>query len=63
MMPLPLLFALFGGILVVALLSSLLFRKVFMSHDEEDRTDEVRMYVRDGHDAEPKDHDINLKKN
>lgn len=61
MMPLPLLFALFGGILVVALLVSLLFRKVFITHEDEDRTDEVRMYVRDGHEAEPKDHDINLK--
>lgn len=63
MMPLHLILALFGGILVVTLLVTLLFRRVFLTHDEDDeKIYEVRMYVRDGHEAEPKDHDINLKK-
>jgi hypothetical protein len=61
MMPIPLLVALFGGILVVALLVSLLFRRVFITHEEEDHVDAVTMYVREGDGAEPKDHDINLK--
>lgn len=63
MMPIQLLLALFGGILVSAILGALLLRRVFSKHeDDEEKIDEVRMYVRDGHDAIPKDHDINLKK-
>ena len=63
MMPLHLILVLFGGILVLTLLVTLLFRRVFLSHvDDDEKIDEVRMYVRDGHDAKPKDHDINLKK-
>ncbi len=63
MMPIHLLLLIFGGVLLVVLFVALLFRRAFVTHDDEDECDEVTMYVRDGHGAEPKDHDINLKNN
>lgn len=63
MMPLHLLLLVFGGILLVALFTTLMFKRTFVHdnyYDNEDG-DEVAMYVRDGHDANPKDHDIDLK--
>lgn len=62
MMPLHLLLVVFGGILVVVILLTLLLRRAFI-HERyyPDDGEEVTMYVRDGHDANPKDHDIDLK--
>ena len=52
----------FGVILIGALLVTLMFRKAFFhaNYDDEDG-DEVMMYVREGHDPNPQDHDIDLK--
>lgn len=63
MMPLHLLMMVFLGILLGAAFVTLLFKKAFLSHDDDhdEDGDEVMVYVRDGHDANPMDHDINLK--
>jgi hypothetical protein len=61
LMPLRLILLIFGGILIVAILIALLFRRVFMSHEVDEDFQDVTMYVRDGHSQEPKDHDIDLK--
>lgn len=60
-MPLHLLLLIFGAILIVAILTALLFRRVFMSHEVDEDCQDVTMYVREGHSQEPKDHDIDLK--
>lgn len=62
MMPWNLLLIIFGIILIGTILVTLLFKKTFMSDQftgEED--DQVTMYVREGHDPNPQDHDIDLK--
>jgi hypothetical protein len=63
LMPINLLLIIFGIILLGAIVVTLLFRRAFLAdnYDEEDG-DQVTMYIRDGHDANPKDHDIDLKK-
>jgi hypothetical protein len=63
LLPTHLLMLVFGGILIIAILVALLFRRVFIRHDDDDDFQEVTMYVREGHDPDPKDHDINLKQN
>lgn len=60
-MPLHVLLLLFGVILTIAIVIALLFRRAFSGHDEYDDCQEVTMYVRDGHEPQPKDHDIDLK--
>lgn len=62
MMPLLLLMIIFAGIfLVVSVVGILLWRSL---HEEEDDIDgtELPFYVRDGHDPNPKHHDIDLSK-
>lgn len=61
MMPLHLLSLIFAGVLIVVLFIALLFRKVFITHEDEDECEEISMYINEGNDAEPQDHDINLK--
>lgn len=62
MMPTHLLLIIFGGILFVALLIAMLFRRAFQQDVYDDEAgDDVVMYVKDGHDAEPQEHDIDLK--
>lgn len=63
LMPPYMLLLLFLGILVVTLFVAWLFRRSFASHHDEDQNDydEVTMYVRDGHEPNPHDHDIDLK--
>lgn len=61
LMPFHLLLLIFGAVLVVAVLTALLFRRVFTSHEVDTDYNDVTMYVRDGHSQEPKDHDIDLK--
>jgi len=63
LMPTHLLLFVFGGILLVAIMISLLFRKAFADSDDDDDCHDVTMYVRDGHEPKPQDHDINLKNN
>ncbi len=61
-LPSHFLLLIFGAILIGAIFVTFLFRRVFIS-DYDDYEDEhsVTMYVRDGHDANPQDHDIDLK--
>lgn len=61
LMPLHLMLIIFGIVLAFSLFIVLLFRKSFVVHDDEDSFDEVTMYVRDGHEPNPQDHDIDLK--
>lgn len=62
MMPLHIIILMFAGILFVALVAAMLFRRAYLQDDFHDDGHEVTMYVRDGHDAKPMDHDIDLKK-
>ncbi|MCA9362340.1 hypothetical protein KC906_03110 [Candidatus Kaiserbacteria bacterium] len=48
-------------IIIVSAVLAIWIRRSFGREDFHDGTDEVTMFVRDGHDAEPKDHDIDLK--
>lgn len=62
MMSYQLLLIVFGGICIITLLVAFLFRRAFTNRfDDEESGDDVAMFVRDGHNTEPKDHDINLK--
>jgi hypothetical protein len=63
MMPWNILLMVIGAITVVSLLITLLLRRALFARDEYEDGDEVVMYVKDGHDPQPKDHDIDLKKN
>lgn len=64
MMPLHLLVALFGAILTVTLVMVFLFRRTESAYyDDDEKVDEVRMYIREGEETQSSDHDINLKKN
>ncbi|MCD5380967.1 MAG: hypothetical protein LR008_00105 [Candidatus Pacebacteria bacterium] len=61
-MPLHLLLLVFGGILLLALFTTLMFKRTFIHDNYDDGAgDEVTMYVREGHDPKPQDHDIDLK--
>lgn len=62
LMPLHLLIMMFGVILVGAIIVTFMFKRAFMSDQEDDEDgDSVMMYVREGHDPNPQDHDIDLK--
>lgn len=61
LVPLPVMISIIVGILCVSLGMTFLFKRAFIDDGLDDDTDEVTMYVRDGHDPDPKDHDINLK--
>lgn len=64
LMPMHLLLFVFGFILVLSILIALLLRRMLRSQQAEDGDyQEVAMYVREGHEPQPKDHDIDLKKN
>jgi hypothetical protein len=63
MMPWNILLMVIGAITVVSLLITLLLRRALSARHEYEDGDEVVMYVKDGHDPQPKDHDIDLKKN
>lgn len=62
MMPFNLLLLIFGGVLIAAILLSFWFRRAFLKHEVDEDYQEVTMYVKDGHDPQPQDHDIDLKK-
>lgn len=63
LIPLHQLLIVFAGLLLMTIFVALLFRRVFTSHDDEAEGDydEVTMYVRDGHEKKPHEHDIDLK--
>lgn len=48
-------------ILILALVVTYLFKRAFMQKEYHEDADEVQMYVREGHDPNPQDHDINLR--
>lgn len=60
LLPLHQLLFLFGGVLFAAILLALMFRRAFFEHATNDDYHEVPMYVRDGHEPNPRDHDIDL---
>lgn len=49
------------ALLIVSVFITWLFKRVFMVNEYEEEFGEVTMYVKDGHDANPQDHDIDLK--
>jgi hypothetical protein len=63
MMPWSIVFMVVLAITVVSLLITLLLRRALSAQHMQEDGDEVVMYVKDGHDPQPKDHDIDLKKN
>lgn len=63
MMPWKIVFIVILAITVVSLLIVLLLRRALSAQQVQEDGDEVVMYVKDGHDPQPKDHDIDLKKN
>ncbi len=60
-MPYHLVILIFGGILLVTILITLLFRRALLSRELDEDFQDVTMYVREGKSQEPKDHDIDLK--
>lgn len=60
MMPVHLMLMLMAGGLIILLLVFYLFKRTFLSRREED-SEELPLYVNQGHSAEPKQHDIDLK--
>jgi hypothetical protein len=62
LMPANLLLLVFGGILLVAIITALLLRRSLVREYVNDNMDDVTMFVRDGYETQPKEHDINLKK-
>jgi hypothetical protein len=59
-LPLQLVLFIFFGILIITLFVTLLFKRVFMEEKDDEDAQSVVMYVKDTHDAKPKDHDIDL---
>ncbi len=60
MMPLHIMLILFAAVLFVAIAIVLLFKRAFINDNVIEGDGEVAMYVKDGHDPVPKDHDIDL---
>ncbi|NCN11815.1 hypothetical protein GW937_00660 [Candidatus Kaiserbacteria bacterium] len=62
LVPLHYLLLLFGVIVSIVIAITLLFRKTLLSaRSGEYDDDTIALYVRNGHDSNPKDHDIDLK--
>ena len=62
MMPLNIVLLVVGTIVFVLLLLTLLLRRALSATHADEDGEEVVMYIKDGHDPKPKDHDIDLKK-
>jgi len=60
MLPLHILLGLFGVIVAVSLAITLLFRRVLLANEYDETEGDVLLYVKDGHDANPQEHDIDL---
>jgi hypothetical protein len=63
MLPWNILLMVFLGITVVSLVVTLLLRRALFANRIDEDGEEVVMYVKDGHEPKPQDHDIDLKKN
>lgn len=63
LMPMHLLLLLFGAILVISILFAFLVRRTVTDGYVDSDCQDVALYVREGHEPNPKDHDIDLKKN
>lgn len=63
MMPFNLLLVLLAAIVVISLLITMLFKRALVTQDYDEMGDDVIMYVKDGHEPSPKDHDIDLSNN
>jgi hypothetical protein len=63
LMPFHMLMLLFAALLIVAIFVALLMRRILVDKNQDNNGDyeEVTMYVRDGHEPNPHDHDIDLK--
>jgi len=65
LMPWYVLLGIFVGLLAFVLMVTLLIRRSLgrdSTYGDDDSPQDVALYVRDGHAATPKDHDIDLKK-
>lgn len=63
LMPSHLLVVVFAGILLFSIIVALLLRRLLTSQQIKDEYSDVALYVREGHEPQPKDHDIDLKNN
>ena len=63
LVPVWYLFMFFAGLLALVSLLSVLIKRSMTVGASSEHGDEVAMYVRDGHNLEPKDHDIDLSDN
>jgi len=61
MMPLHVLLMVLSGVIAVSLLITLLFRRVLVAQEYDEAGDDVVFYVKDGHEPNPQEHDIDLK--
>lgn len=62
LLPLHYLLIIFGVILVGAFIITMLFKRAFISeHGDEENDGMVTMYVKEGHEPNPQEHDIDLK--
>lgn len=59
-LPLGLILLVMLGIIILTLLITILFRRSFLQDTDDEDAHDVVLYVKDTHDAKPKDHDIDL---
>lgn len=62
MMPYHMMLALLAAMMLVGLVIALLLRNMFKEYQEDAEGTELPFYVREGHEPNPKDHDIDLSK-
>tara|TARA_B100000508_G_scaffold37715_2_gene29510 strand:- start:6178 stop:7191 length:1014 start_codon:yes stop_codon:yes gene_type:complete len=61
-MPFKLMLIVLTAVVLMSLFVTYLFKRTFMDAPYHDEVEDVTMFVRDGHDANPMDHDIDLSK-
>jgi hypothetical protein len=61
MMPLHILLLMLGAAVLLSLIIFMLLHRTMAVQDTEEHGVDVPLFVKDGHEAEPKDHDIDLK--
>lgn len=61
LVPIKILLFMILALFIISIFITWLFKRVFIVHGKEQEFTEVTMYVKDGHDANPQDHDIDLK--
>ncbi len=62
MIPWPILLILFSILILVSFVITWLFRRALQTDEYDEFGDDVIMYVKDGHEPNPQEHDIDLKK-